>query len=427
MQYSQFGQKYAGCSGITLLMDDLNEGMRNPDAIMMGGGNPAGIAEMEDYLRNACASLLDDGSLIQAIGNYDGPQGQSAFIRSLAAMLQRQYGWEVGPRNITLTNGSQSSFFYLFNILAGGRQDGSRKKILLPLSPEYIGYSDVGIDPGLFTCCAPKIELLGERLFKYHIHFDKLPVNKSGSDSIAAICASRPTNPTGNVLTDLEIARLDELAHSQQIPLILDSAYGPPFPNIIFNEVQPFWNANTILCMSLSKLGLPGLRCGIVIACEAITRVLTNMNGIISLAPGSLGPTLGHYMIQHGDLLKLSREVVQPFYLKKSRQALALVRELIVDERVLIHKPEGAMFLWLWLRDLPIPTMELYRRLKDRGVLIVPGEFFFPGSHEDESGTASDARLRHQCLRMNYVQNHEMLRRGIEIIAEESKKAYRGE
>ena len=34
------------------------------------------------------------------------------------------------------------------------------------------------------------------------------------------MCVSRPTNPTGNVLTDEEIGHLDSLAEEQGIPLI---------------------------------------------------------------------------------------------------------------------------------------------------------------------------------------------------------------
>ena len=75
------------------------------------------------------------------------------------------------------------------------------------------------------------------------------------------------------------------------------------------------------------------------------------------------------------------------------------------------------MFLWLWFKGLPITTMELYRRLKARGVLIVPGEYFFIGLDDDwQHG--------HECLRMNYVQSDEDMQKGIAAIAEEVAKAY---
>ena len=413
MQFSKFGEKFNRYSGITRLMDDLNDGLRTPGAIMLGGGNPAAIPAMLDYFNQASADMLAGGELIAALANYDGPQGKDSFIKSLAAMLKETYGWDISEKNISLTNGSQSGFFYLFNLLAGQQPDGSHKKILLPIAPEYIGYGDAGIDDDIFISYHPEIELLENRQFKYHVDFEQLKVD----DSVAAICASRPTNPTGNVLTDEEVRKLDKLARENNIPLLIDNAYGLPFPNIIFEDVEPFWNENTILCMSLSKLGLPGVRCGIVIASEEVTQALTNMNGIISLAPNSVGPAIANHMIEKGDLLRLSSEVIKPFYKDKSLRAVELLQEAIDDPRFRIHKPEGAIFLWLWFDELPITTMELYDRLKARGVLIVPGEYFFIGQ-EDEWDHA------HQCLRMNYVQDDEAMQKGISIIAEEVKKAY---
>ncbi|HDM8062251.1 MULTISPECIES: valine--pyruvate transaminase [Vibrio harveyi group] len=414
MQFSKFGEKFNQYSGITQLMDDLNDGLRTPGAIMLGGGNPAAIPAMLDYFRQASEEMLASGELVAALANYDGPQGKDAFVKALAQLFRETYGWDISEKNISLTNGSQSGFFYLFNLLAGKQPDGSHKKVLLPIAPEYIGYGDAGIDEDIFVSYHPEIELLDNGLFKYHVDFEQLTVD----DSVAAICASRPTNPTGNVLTDEEVRKLDKLARENNIPLIIDNAYGLPFPNIIFEDVEPFWNENTILCMSLSKLGLPGVRCGIVIASEEITQALTNMNGIISLAPGSVGPALANHIIGKGDLLKLSSEVIKPFYKQKSQRAVELLQEAITDERFRIHKPEGAIFLWLWFDELPITTMELYQRLKARGVLIVPGEYFFIGQ-KDEWDHA------HQCLRMNYVQDDEMMQKGIAIIAEEVEKAYR--
>ncbi|HCE1608958.1 TPA: valine--pyruvate transaminase [Vibrio parahaemolyticus] len=413
MQFSKFGEKFNQYSGITQLMDDLNDGLRTPGAIMLGGGNPAAIPAMLDYFHQASEEMLASGELVAALTNYDGPQGKDVFVKALARLFRETYGWDISEKNISLTNGSQSGFFYLFNLFAGQQPDGSHKKVLLPIAPEYIGYGDAGIDEDIFVSYHPEIEQLDNGLFKYHVDFEKLTVD----DSVAAICASRPTNPTGNVLTDEEVRKLDKLARENNIPLIIDNAYGLPFPNIIFEDVEPFWNENTILCMSLSKLGLPGVRCGIVIASEEITQALTNMNGIISLAPGSVGPALANHIIAKGDLLKLSSEVIKPFYKQKSQRAVELLQQAITDERFRIHKPEGAIFLWLWFDELPITTMELYQRLKARGVLIVPGEYFFIGQ-KDEWDHA------HQCLRMNYVQDDEMMQKGIAIIAEEVEKAY---
>ena len=76
------------------------------------------------------------------------------------------------------------------------------------------------------------------------------------------------------------------------------------------------------------------------------------------------------------------------------------------------QKPEGAFFLWLWFEGLPITSAELYQRLKARGVLVVPGHYFFPG-------LAGEWRHRHECIRMNYAGDDAAVRRGLRLIAEE--------
>ena len=81
-----------------------------------------------------------------------------------------------------------------------------------------------------------------------------------------------------------------------------------------------------------------------------------------------------------------------------------------------IHASEGAFFHWLWFRDMKITTRELYERLKTRKVLIVPGEYFFFGLREEWHHA-------HECLRMNFAQPEETVRKGLEIIAEEVKRA----
>ncbi len=82
-----------------------------------------------------------------------------------------------------------------------------------------------------------------------------------------------------------------------------------------------------------------------------------------------------------------------------------------------VHQPEGAFFVWLWFPNLPITSQQLYERLKQRHVLVVPGHYFFPGLTEPWSHT-------NECLRVNYAQDQKVVSAGIQIIAEEVKRAY---
>lgn len=414
MKISQFGHRMTSGPGILSLMDDLGQAMAAGDKIMMGGGNPGHVPALQDLMASRLHRIADDPEqLRRLIGIYDPPSGESEFVKSLADLLRREYGWDVGREHICLTNGSQSGFFALFNLFGGQYADGTRKKIRLPMAPEYIGYADLGLTDDFFVATRPSIDLLADNLFKYRVDFDAMDIG----EETGAICVSRPTNPTGNVITDHEVAELDRLARQHDVPLILDNAYGLPFPGIVYSDAQPFWNENTVVCLSLSKLGLPAARTGIVIARPEIIRALAAMNAVMNLAPGSFGAMLTMEMVASGEILDFGRKMIRPFYQSKAEKAVAGFQTALSGVPYRIHKPEGAMFLWLWFDDLPISSLELYERLKKRGVLVVSGHYFFPGL---------SGQWKHsvECLRVTYSQDDEQVARGITIIGDEVRKVY---
>ena len=415
MEVSRFGKKIAETSGIGQLMEDLGVAYtQGPNILMLGGGNPAKITKVQEYFRSSMEKLLRNGDDFErAISSYDPPGGNQEFIEAVSTLLRSELGWEIGPENIALTNGSQTAFFILFNVFAGDFEGRPGRKILFPLAPEYIGYCDVGLKDDLFVANKPQIEHIDDHLFKYRVDFNEIDI----TDEIGAICVSRPTNPTGNVLTDAEIEKLSGLANKNDIPFIIDNAYGMPFPNIIFTEARAVWNEHTIFCMSLSKLGLPALRTGIVIANKEVIAMVSRMNAVMSLAPGGMGAAIALDLVRTGEIINLSRNVITPYYQQKARATLELVYKELDGTDFHVHKPEGAFFLWLWFPNLPITDNELYQRLKARGVLIVPGHYFFPGLKEKW-------QHKNECIRVNYSQDTETVAAGIKIIAEEVKRAY---
>ena len=95
---------------------------------MLGGGNPAIIPAAHDKFVDELQKLIAGSGVDQMIGFYDGPQGSEEFIRALVVMLNDHYDWALDEKNIAITNGSQSSFFSLFNLFAGEMSNGSHKK-----------------------------------------------------------------------------------------------------------------------------------------------------------------------------------------------------------------------------------------------------------------------------------------------------------
>jgi valine--pyruvate aminotransferase len=149
-------------------------------------------------------------------------------------------------------------------------------------------------------------------------------------------------------------------------------------------------------------------------------RALASMNAIMSLSPNSFGAVLAQRLVGDREITRVSRDIIQPFYQAKMEKAVAVVKEEFAGIPCRIHKPEGAMFLWLWFEGLPITSLDLYQKLKEKGVLVVSGHYFFPGLQEGW-------QHKDECLRVTYSQNDDDVRRGLGVIAKIVRRAFEGE
>lgn len=416
MEFSLFGQRFSQEAGILELMDDLGKAMELPgNKIMLGGGNPAFIPEMNALWRRRLNEILAADEVESVVAQYDAPGGRLGFKAAVAAFLRRNYGWDVGPDHIAITGGSQAACFLLFNLLAGDFSGGRKKKVLFPLAPEYIGYADQGLVPDQMVAHRPLVVEEGAHGFKYFVDFADLDLGGMG-----VLCAGRPTNPTGNVLTDEEVAHLASLARDAGVPFLLDNAYGAPFPSILFEPVAPYWDPNTILLMSLSKLGLPSTRTGIVVAPEPVVAALGSANAILNLTNAGLGQALVQPLFEDDSLIALGQNVIRPYYQKARDFALAVAHRVFEGRvRWRVHRPQGSLFLWFWFPDLHRGSRDLYQRLKARGVIVVPGDAFFFGL------PAADNRWAHrsQCVRVHYARDPGEIEAGLRALADAVEEA----
>lgn len=418
MEFSDFGKKLTRHSGILELMDDLGRPL--PEGIKpypLGGGNPARISEVEELYEKRIREMTESREFLSVISSYDAPQGRMEFIASIASYFSSRYSWPITAENIAITNGSQMSMFFLFNMFAGKFNDRS-KTILFPLMPEYVGYADQGIYDGMMVSVPSLLEYHEDHTFKYVLDRKAVSEYLDSHPEVGAIAFSRPTNPSGNVLRDDEVAFLSDEAERHNIPLIIDNAYGLPFPSIIFTDASITWNENIVLSMSLSKIGLPSIRTGIVIARKEIIDALSNINAIVSLTAGSFGQALASSLIRSGELERISRDIVKPFYREKSQRCGEYINTFFKGTDYYYHVSEGSIFIWLYLPSLSMATSDFYKILKTKGVVTVPGEYSFYGSEEQERGLKYPHPHYDKCLRLNYAGDDDTVKNGIRIIAE---------
>jgi len=415
---TQFGAQMSNLTGVRAIMKDIIETLEageGKEFINLSAGNPLILPEVEQLWRDCTAELLASSEYGEVVCRYGSSQGYGPLITAIANDFNRRYGLNLSARNILITPGSQTLYFYAANAFGGYTSSGNLKQIVLPLSPDYTGYGGVSLVPEALIAYKPTLDIdPGAHRFKYRPDFSQLKI----TENTGCVLFSRPCNPTGNVLTDDEVKKIAALAAPYDVPVLIDSAYSPPFPALNFTEMTPVFGDNILHCMSLSKAGLPGERIGIAIGDANLIGALEAFQANMCLHSSRYGQAIAASAINSGALAEISLLVIRPFYQRKFT-----VLETTLDQAMpkdipwFLHRGEGAIFAWLWLQDLPITDWEFYQQLKQVGVIVVPGSPFFPGLREDWQHL-------HQCLRISLTASDQEIEIGMQRLAKVAQQVY---
>lgn len=415
---TKIGAQMSNLTGVRAIMKDIIETLKasaGQELINLSAGNPLILPEVEQLWRDYTAELLASSEYGEVVCRYGSSQGYAPLIEAIAKDFNQRYGLNLTERNILITPGSQSLYFYAANAFGGYTSNGELKQIVLPLSPDYTGYGGVCLFPEALLAYKPTLDIdASNHKFKYRPDFSQLSV----TDNTGCIIFSRPCNPTGNVMTEDEVKKIAALAAGYDVPVLIDSAYAPPFPALNFTDMQPVFGNNIIHCMSLSKAGLPGERIGIAIGDEQWIQVLECFQTNLCIHPSRYGQAIASRAINSGSLAQIAETVIRPFYQEKFTVLEdTLNAAMPKDLPWFLHRGEGAIFAWLWLKDLPITDWEFYQELKKVGVIVVPGSTFFPGLKEEW-------QHKHQCLRISLTGSNEEITLGMQRLAKAAEQVY---
>ncbi|MDY6936071.1 MAG: valine--pyruvate transaminase [Cyanobacteriota bacterium] len=415
---TRFGEQMSHLTGVRAIMKDIIETLeadRGREFINLSAGNPVILPEVEQLWRDCTNELLASPEYGEVVCRYGSSQGYQPLIDAVIGEFNARYGLNLTNRNILITPGSQAIYFFAANAFGGYTRDGQLKKIVLPLSPDYTGYGGVSLVPEALISYKPALDVDAARhQFKYRPDFSQLEID----DSTGCVIFSRPCNPTGNVLTDEEVSKITALASSFEVPVLIDSAYAPPFPALNFTQMTPVFGGNVLHCLSLSKAGLPGERIGIAIGDERVIQTLQSFQTNLCIHSSRYGQAIAARAIASGALSDIAINVIRPHY----RQKFDVLEETLdqampKDIPWFLHRGEGAIFAWLWFQDLPITDWELYQQIKQVGVIVVPGESFFPGLQEDWPH-------KKQCLRVSLTASNAEIATGMRRLAEIVERVY---
>jgi valine--pyruvate aminotransferase len=415
---TQIGDQMATLTGVRAIMKDIIETLQagiGQEFINLSAGNPLILPEVEQLWRDCTAELLASSDYGEVVCRYGSSQGYGPLITAIANDFNRRYGLNLSDRNIMIAPGSQTLYFYAANAFGGYTKAGNLKQIVLPLSPDYTGYGGVSLVPEALIAYKPTLDIdASAHQFKYRPDFSQLAI----TENTGCVIFSRPCNPTGNVLTDDEVKKIAALAAPYDVPVLIDSAYGPPFPALNFTEMTPVFGDNIVHCMSLSKAGLPGERIGIAIGDAQLIQVLESFQTNMCIHPSRYGQAIAARAINSGALAHIATQVIRPYYQSKfSQLETTLDHAMPKDLPWFLHRGEGAIFAWLWLKDLAISDWEFYQQLKQVGVIVVPGSSFFPGLREDWPH-------KQQCLRISLTASDEEITTGMQRLAKVAEQVY---
>ncbi|NMF85430.1 valine--pyruvate transaminase [Nodosilinea sp. P-1105] len=400
---TQFGEEMSHLTGVRAIMKDIIETLRagqGKSFINLSAGNPVILPEIEQLWRDCSLDLLNSTDYGEVVCRYGTSQGYDPLIEAIRGDFNQRYGLALTNRHILITPGSQALYFFAANAFGGYHRNGQLKDIVLPLSPDYTGYGGISLVPEAVKAYRPSLEVdEANHRFKYRPDFSQLEI----TDQTGFVLFSRPCNPTGNVLSDADVRQIADLAATHRAPVLVDSAYAPPYPALNFTDMTPVFGDNIVHCMSLSKAGLPGERLGIAIGDPAIIQVLECFQTNLCIHSSRYGQAIAARAIASGELARLSEQVIRPYYQDKfAVLEAALDQAMPRDMPWYLHRGEGAIFAWLWFDQLPVTDSELYQQLKQQGVIVVPGNPFFPGLRDDWPHTR-------QCIRISLTADRDAL------------------
>lgn len=406
---SHLGARMARTSGLRSIMEDVAATRAAGPGerwLNLGVGNPALIPEAVAMWRALAEEALAE-DFVSAGCLYGPSRGTTALVDAVVEHFDSTYGWDIGPENVVVGPGSQMLCFIAAALFSGPGERG-RTRVVLPALPDYAGYLGMSLEQDGLGGVGSRIVLEGERRFVYELDHEEL----ARREDLGLLLLSSPCNPTGRSADERDLRALAGIASARGAVMLVDNAYGAPFPQVVEAAAEPLWHPDVINCFSASKAGLPGERVGFAVGPRRHIDAMVSFIANSTLHAPQLIQLVLARALSGGRLAELAASVIRPYYLSRRQAAEKLLAELLpadVDWR--LHTAQGGMFCWLWINEPWFDDLELYHALKERRVVVVPGRHFFPAAAAcDEHAT--------RCVRISVTGEEAVIRDGIAELAE---------
>ncbi len=350
-----------GEEGLSRLMPEIP-----PGAIAFTDARPSEEFFPVEEFRKCCNAVLrSEGRRVLRLGSSDGYE---PLKRALMEML-RDEGLAVRNEQLLITDGCQQSIDLLCKAFL---RPGDSVVIENPAYPGAISI----LAAARVRTLAVNVEASPARTGYAGIDLDALEMVLMQNRVKFLLVTPDFHNPTGTSLPVAERRRLLEIAAHYQVPVIEDAIYGRV--RLRGNAVPSLKSldraGNVIQIDSFSKIAFPGLRVGWCIGAESAIERLRLVKQSTDLHTDQLAQATLAEFIRRGCLARHNAKM-KGVYLSRL-EAMEAALQAHMPEGTSWTRPDGGMSLWVTLPP-GFDSAELLIHLRERGVLFVPGRYFY--------------------------------------------------
>ena len=324
----ELSEKYRSVSpSSTLAIDSKYKEMKKSglDVVGFGAGEPD--FDTPRHIKDAAIKAINDG-----FTKYTPASGTLDLKKAICDKFKRENGLEYTVKNIVVSNGAKHA---LLNALGAIVNPGDE---VLFSSPYWVSYKEmVKISDGVPVI----IDTREEDNFK----FTAEELEAAITDKTKALILNTPSNPTGMVYSESELAAIAEVVKKHDLFVISDEIY----EHLIYDMERPRSIATidgmkdrTIVVNGVSKtFAMTGWRIGYTAANEEITSLMANVQSHYTSNPNSIA--------QVAALAALTGPMDSVIEMKKAfnERRLYMVERMNKIPGVSCIKPEGAFYVMM--------------------------------------------------------------------------------
>jgi GntR family transcriptional regulator/MocR family aminotransferase len=338
---------------------------RHPHPISFTGFGDPRRFPIDEFYKAIKDVMRRDG--IAAL-EFDDRHGYGPLRATIAHILASQ-GVQAHVDSVLITSGSQQALALVAQILL---KPGD---VVLVESPTY----DLALD--LFR--AQRVKLVGCPIDAAGMQVEQLEPLLQQHHPKLIYTIPNFQNPTGACLSLPRRRQLIALADRYNIPILEDDFVG----DLRYEgRVQPALKAldpggRVIYVGTFSKMIMPGLRVGFLVADGPIYELLAQLKRVNDLMSSTLTQRALEVYVTVGRYQAHVRRSCQVYRRRRDAIVQAIARELPPQAQVL--SPQGGLFAWLRLPE-GMSALRLLPLAAEEGVEYAPGPRFFPQPADGE-------------------------------------------